>query len=293
LPSSAGCCLPLQTFGVFGYAFCDFGDEFVCVDVNGEEPVSSMIATVDNSTFPAVVTCLDDARHGLEDGDYVEFREVGGMDALNEAAARPVKVLGPYTFSVEGLEAMGAHTQGGIVTQVKQKKVLAFKSLREAIADPDGAFSAPDMGMTDFGKFDRPKQIHFGVQALHRYAAESGSLPPPSDAAAAAAVTGLAKQLASEAKAEVDFSDRLMANLASGSRGELSPLCAFFGGIVGQEVMKAASGKFHPLKQWLYFDAEEALPGNGEVLLPPVCAAPRHPPSIRPRFALDSPSIRP
>jgi ubiquitin-activating enzyme E1 len=35
---------------------------------------------------------------------------------------------------------------------------------------------------------------------------------------------------------------------------------AVLGGIVGQEVLKAASGKFHPIFQWFYFDAVEALP---------------------------------
>jgi ubiquitin-activating enzyme E1 len=39
--------------------------------------------------------------------------------------------------------------------------------------------------------------------------------------------------------------------------------------------MKACSGKFHPLMQWLYFDAEEALPANGEALLPAEQTAPR------------------
>lgn len=39
--------------------------------------------------------------------------------------------------------------------------------------------------------------------------------------------------------------------------------------------MKAASGKFAPVNQWLYFDAEEALPGNGATLLPAVDTSPR------------------
>ena len=30
-----------------------------------------------------------------------------------------------------------------------------------------------------------------------------------------------------------------------------------------QEAMKACSGKFMPLRQWLAFDAEEALPPDG------------------------------
>ena len=85
-------------------------------------------------------------------------------------------------------------------------------------------------------------------------------MPPPADAAACAKVLSTATKLAADAGVEVEFTPRLLNNLSSGSRGEVSPLCAFFGGIVGQEVMKAASGKFHPLQQWLYFDAEEALP---------------------------------
>ena len=161
---------------------------------------------------------------------------------------------------------MGKHTIGGIVTQVKQPKTLTFKSLREAISSPDTA----GVLMSDFAKFDRPLQIHFGVQALHMYAAESGgTFPAPSDTTACAKVLADATKLASDAGCEVEFSPRLLSNLSSGSRGEMSPLCAFFGGIVGQEVMKAASGKFCPIQQWLYFDAEEALPGNGEKLLAP------------------------
>merc|ERR1719421_2847625 len=91
-----------ETFGVFGYAFCDFGDSFTVYDTNGEEPTSAMIASIDNSSgAETIVTCLDEARHGLEDGDYVSFAEVGGMDALNDAPPRPVKVTGPFTFTVK------------------------------------------------------------------------------------------------------------------------------------------------------------------------------------------------
>lgn len=45
-----------------------------------------------------------------------------------------------------------------------------------------------------------------------------------------------------------------------GATGELSPMAALFGGFVGQEAVKAASGKFTPLRQWFHFDAAEALP---------------------------------
>lgn len=40
------------------------------------------------------MTCLDETRHGLEDGDYVTFSEVQGMTEINNCKPIKVKVLG-------------------------------------------------------------------------------------------------------------------------------------------------------------------------------------------------------
>jgi ubiquitin-activating enzyme E1 len=48
--------------------------------------------------------------------------------------------------------------------------------------------------------------------------------------------------------------------LAYGASAELSPMAAMFGGVVGQEVVKACTGKFQPLHQFFYFDSVESLP---------------------------------
>jgi hypothetical protein len=42
----------------------------------------------------ALVTCMDETRHGLEDGDYVTFTEVKGMDGLNSAEPRKITTKG-------------------------------------------------------------------------------------------------------------------------------------------------------------------------------------------------------
>jgi hypothetical protein len=39
------------------------------------------------------------------------------------------------------------------------------------------------------------------------------------------------------------------------------PLCAFFGGIAAQEIVKVCS-KFQPMSQWLHYDAFEILPAS-------------------------------
>jgi ubiquitin-activating enzyme E1 len=64
--------------------------------------------------------------------------------------------------------------------------------------------------------------------------------------------------------------------LARGAAGSLSPLCAAIGGIAGQEVIKGITGKFTPLRQWMYLDASEALP-------PGACPPPLAPEAVAPR----------
>lgn len=66
------------TSGLFGQIFCDFGDEFTVNDVNGANPLSAMIASISKDA-EGVVTCLDEVRHGFEDGDYVTFTEVSNL----------------------------------------------------------------------------------------------------------------------------------------------------------------------------------------------------------------------
>lgn len=67
-----------DTRGLFAQVFCDFGDEFTVLDPNGEPPVSAMVAGVTRDG-DGVVTCLDDSRHGFEDGDRVTFSEVSSV----------------------------------------------------------------------------------------------------------------------------------------------------------------------------------------------------------------------
>lgn len=46
---------------------------------------------------------------------------------------------------------------------------------------------------------------------------------------------------------------------------------AAIGGVVAQEVMKACSGKFHPIVQWMYLDAVECLPKDCSCLTEETC----------------------
>jgi hypothetical protein len=54
--------------------------------------VSGIVAGIDEE---GLVSALDETRHGLEDGDFVTFTELVGMEALNSAEPRKVTVKGP------------------------------------------------------------------------------------------------------------------------------------------------------------------------------------------------------
>lgn len=106
---------------------------------------------------PGVVTCLDEARHGFESGDFVTFTEIQGMTELNGCQPVEIKVLGkicfsfnyktcfglsitfincyplisflgPYTFSICDTAGFTDYVRGGIVSQVKMPKKITFVS---------------------------------------------------------------------------------------------------------------------------------------------------------------------
>lgn len=117
-----------STRGLFAQVFCDFGTDFTIIDTNGNQPISVMIASVTKDA-QAVVTCLDESRHGFEDGDYVTFTEVQGMVELNGCTPKKIKVLGPYTFSIDDTSSFSDYVRGGIATQVKMPKKISFVSV--------------------------------------------------------------------------------------------------------------------------------------------------------------------
>ena len=144
----------------------------------------------------------------------------------------------------------------GYITQVKTPTTMSFKPYKEALENHG------ELMMSDFAKFDRPPLLHLAYRALASYAeAHNMEYPQPGDMAAAKEVWELAKSLDSEKILEGnDAAERIVLHLASGSRSILSPMCATLGGIVGQEVLKACSGKFTPINGFFYFDADECLP---------------------------------
>jgi len=240
-----------DTFGLFGTIFTDFGKNFTCGDPTGENPLSGIVADVNSD---GLVSALDETRHGLDDGDFVTFSEVEGMEGLNDGVPRKITVKGPYTFSLADVSGLGQYKRGGLYHQVKMPKIIDFEPLSEQLKSPEHM-------MSDFAKFDRPQQLHVGFQALQKFAEQhNGEWPRPHNEADASEVLKLAQSMAGSGDDKVELDEKIIRELSYQARGDICPMQAFFGGLAAQEALKSVSGKFHPIKQWLYFDSLESLP---------------------------------
>uniref|UniRef100_A0AAQ5ZG46 E1 ubiquitin-activating enzyme n=1 Tax=Amphiprion ocellaris TaxID=80972 RepID=A0AAQ5ZG46_AMPOC len=218
-----------DTRGLFGQLFCDFGEEMIVYDTNGEQPLSAMISMI---TKQGVVTCLDEARHGFESGDYVTFTEIQGMTELNGCQPVEIKVLG---------------------------KTCLFSSKHQVFV----CLGVTLQIYTSCSFF----QVHTPSASLCSFQTDGDEL------------LTLAKEVnsAQTGSAKVEQLDEaLMKKLSYVAAGDLAPVNAFIGGLAAQEVMKACTGKFMPIMQWLYFDALECLAEEEGVTLTKEECAPRN-----------------
>ncbi|XP_078270319.1 ubiquitin-like modifier-activating enzyme 1 [Rhinoraja longicauda] len=248
-----------DTKGLFGHLFCDFGEDFEVTDENGEEPMRANVCRITKGN-PGQVTCSDEKHHGFQMGDFVTFSEVQGMTELNNC--RPIEIVGidHYSFSICDTSGFGDYENGGIVMEVKMPQYKTFKSLREALL-------APSYKISDFGKTDRQGTLHIAFQALHRFVRDFSRLPKPWGKTDAETLVNFARRLCEEEPSmlgEDPLIEDLVRKLAFVAAGDLSPMNAFIGGVAAQEVMKACTGKFQPLNQWMYFDSLECLPEESE-----------------------------
>jgi len=114
----------------------------------------------------------------------------------------------------------------------------------------------------DLAKFGRSDQLHAALFGITEFVAANNKYPEAGDKDACLA---LAKAFMEKNQAEdqgnhnPDIEDDVFTKAVSYAGCAVSPMAAFYGGIVAQEIVKF-TGKYSPLKQWLHFDIYESLP---------------------------------
>ena len=245
--------------------FTDLTESFEVLDKDGEEPVEVMIQSITTAN-PGVIKTLGSQRHRLETNDEIFLTEVegmtikGGSKSIN-GTRHKVTVIDPFTFSIGDTTIYGPYVRNGIAKQIKLPKTLKFNSLRQTLEASSLPFD-PSLSMIDFAKAEDMPAVHIGFEALQDFALNNGGkLPLPWNIDEAQKVWGHAKELAGKYKLAADEKlEMFVKKFAMTAQGVFAPLCAFLGGIVAQEAIKAVTQKFTPISQLFCYHVMELAP---------------------------------
>jgi len=112
-------------FGLVGYIFTDFGPNHVIFDETGEEIKSYLIKSItkDKEGLVTIDNIQGTNNLNIGDGDFVRFKNVGGMVELNdEKKDFPISFEDFQSFKIGDTSNFSEYTKGGIVYQVKKAK---------------------------------------------------------------------------------------------------------------------------------------------------------------------------
>ncbi|XP_074054073.1 ubiquitin-like modifier-activating enzyme 7 isoform X2 [Macrotis lagotis] len=253
--------LVASTQGLVGQLFCDFGEKFTILDPSEAEPPGKSIQHISQGS-PGILTVLEENGHQFQDGDWVTFSDIEGMTELNDCSPRPIRVRDKWTLEIGNTADFSQYLRSGVITKVKKPETRSYEALSLSLCQPR------IMAASQQGK-QRARCLHRAFQALHKYQAQVGRLPRPWHLGDANELVVLAQDLEplqgdDGKKLDEPLDEALVREFAMTSSGDLSPINSVLGGLAAQEMLKAASGKFMPLDQWLYFDALECLPEDGK-----------------------------
>jgi len=251
------------TFGPSGFTFLDYGTDFIVTDADGEETKAFIVVNV-TQTNPCIVTVHEDKRHKFQDGDSIVFREVQGMTELNSLPPTEITVIDGFSFKVNvDATNFAPYTREGLVENIKVPKKVTYHSLKQSIHNPVASSQYGMLETPDLRFWGRSDILHLAFCGILDFQRTQGHLPANTEHDFQSVLASV-KRINEENKAteglhleEID--EKIVRNATLYSRACISPMAAFFGGVVAQEIVKF-TGKYSPLKQWLHYDIFETLP---------------------------------
>jgi ubiquitin-activating enzyme E1 len=223
--------------GVVGSIFCDFGDNFIINDNDGEEIKSGVIIESNGNEFKTF------EHHQLYIDDVI-LLDLNGK----KMKERIISTKDSNTFEVANELSIQYDT--GIMinstfTQIKQEKNMKFDSLEKSVLNPKFSDIISD-------DFDKQNVLHNFMMSFDKFINKYHVFPEYDN-------NNHIEEITSNMKVDKKYNDfiRKITNVCS---GKLCPIESIIASITAQEVMKSISGKFTPINQWIYFDFASIIP---------------------------------
>ena len=255
-------------FGLVGYVFTDFGFQHIIFDENGEELETYLIKSISKDKEGLVIIDNIQGTSNLKigDGDFVKFKDVGGMTELNdENRDFQIQFENYESFKIGDTSNFGEYTKGGVVYQIKKPKniqYLDFCTRSAMISDPAHPF-----GTSDQTKIGRAELLYMAFSGVHDFYLQNNcTLPELNNMEQAKGILENVKKMYDAARQSnipwfsqiQEFDEKIVLNVARWAAANIPPICGFFGGILAQEIIKA-TGKYVPIDQWFIQDFFEVV----------------------------------
>lgn len=235
-----------STKGLYGYVFSDFGDKFAVHDTNGENLKSGVLTGVTNrdgmnrkQDNPIIESIK---KHNLAVGDKLVLRE-NGVDGTTKIVTH---VYDSHHFALEGYESDVKNFINVEFEQVKEPINVTFKSLEDSMAELEFVPAGYD--------FELPTIIH----RFNNIAEFDGDLLDESPWTESYALR-MIRLYRRFYPLSVEHEDTIR-KLSYTCMAKIQGMDSVVGSIASFEVIKACSGKYTPMKQWLYFNALSCFP---------------------------------
>ena len=222
------------TLGPWGYAFVDFGKEHIVTDHDGEQTKQFIVTMIEKGEKTKIFV-HEDKRHSYQEGDHIVLREVEGMTEINET--KPLKIVstGKHDFTVE-LDSTGFsdYIRQGVVEDQKVPKPVEFKTWKECFLNPAAASQFGMLETPDLSKFGRSEQLHAALVGIYEYVKANNAYPGNNadNVAKVKELSAAALKAAGEDGMQVEVEDPVFENAVKYAECSISPMAAFFGGIV-------------------------------------------------------------
>ena len=264
--------------GLTGFLFNDFGDEHYVFDFNGEKKLNYKILYIEEKkeSYKIILDIQKDKSLELEEGDYITFKNIKGLEFLNGNEPKKIIKKNKYYFEIVKNNDLpnSNYISDGIVEEYKVPKKLKFESFKNNFIKPNKNFI-----QIDLKKNKTNILLHCAFIGLHLYYLKYNELPELNNLEKTNELISLSEDYYKILKKEfenhlnikerrkntiVEFDKNYLIKVFRWCKSEINPICSFLGGIVSQEALKI-TGKYTPIHQWLrfdFFETVEKIPNN-------------------------------
>ena len=260
-------------FGLVGYIFSDFGNNHIIFDESGSTTISFNIKNITKSADQTLITIDNENgqnNFNIGDGGFITFKDIEGMAELNGKEYK-IKYENYESFFIP-IDSTKFHDyiKGGKAIRVPkniQKKYFDYNQRSNIITD-----SLHEFLIMDEKKVGRNELLYMVLICIHDYfISHNCVLPELNNMTQAKEIEKNVKNFYDLCKKNKydcykkiqEYDEKLVLNVIRWCRAQISPVAAFFGGIVAHEIIKS-TGKYEPIDQWLIMDFFEMVENISE-----------------------------